>query len=41
MPFTTYAEVAEYGGFIDVTQTNYMPPWTPDHEYSLCEANAF
>ena len=38
MPFTTYAEVSAYGEFIEyVTQTNYMPPWTPDHNYStLC-----
>ena len=42
MPFTTYAEVAEYGGFIEyVTQTNYMPPWTPDHEYRSLRGERF
>ena len=35
MPFTTYAEVAPYGEFIEyVTSIGYMPPWTPDPEYS-------
>ncbi|MGB1573944.1 MAG: hypothetical protein ACPG85_06655, partial [Flavobacteriales bacterium] len=35
MPFTTYAEVAAYGEFIEyVTSIGYMPPWTPDPEYS-------
>ena len=36
MPFTTYEEVSAFGSFIEyVTQTNYMPPWTPDHNYSF------
>ena len=35
MPFTTYAEVAAYGEFIEyVTSIGYMPPWSPDAEYS-------
>ena len=35
MPFTTYAEVAAYGEFIEyVTSIGYMPPWTPDADYS-------
>lgn len=35
MPFTTYDEVAAYGPFIEyVTSIGYMPPWTPDAEYS-------
>ena len=35
MPFTTYDEVAAYGAFIEyVTSIGYMPPWTPDAEYS-------
>lgn len=42
MPFTTYAEVATYGNFIEyVTQTNYMPPWTPDHNYSTLRGERF
>lgn len=35
MPFTTYDEVAAYGEFIEyVTSIGYMPPWTPDADYS-------
>lgn len=35
MPFTTYEEVAAYGAFIEyVTSIGYMPPWSPDAEYS-------
>ncbi len=35
MPFTTYAEVAAYGEFIEyVTSIGYMPPWSPDADYS-------
>ena len=35
MPFTTYDEVAAYGSFIEyVTSIGYMPPWTPDADYS-------
>tara|TARA_B110000503_G_scaffold140804_1_gene232640 strand:- start:2248 stop:3684 length:1437 start_codon:yes stop_codon:yes gene_type:complete len=35
MPFTTYKEVSNYGAFIThVTSTGYMPPWTPDPEYT-------
>ena len=35
MPFTTFAEVAAYGEFIEyVTSIGYMPPWSPDAEYS-------
>ena len=35
MSLTTYSEVAENGYFIEyVTQSGYMPPWTPDHEYT-------
>jgi hypothetical protein len=35
MPFTTYDEVAAYGNFIEyVTSIGYMPPWTPDADYS-------
>ena len=42
MPFTTYAEVAAHGNFIEyVTQTNYMPPWTPDHNYSTLRGERF
>lgn len=42
MPFTTYAEVSAYGEFIEyVTQTNYMPPWTPDHNYSTLRGERF
>ena len=42
MPFTTYAEVAAYGNFIEyVTQTGYMPPWTPDHNYSSLRGERF
>ena len=42
MPFTTYAEVAAYGNFIEyVIQTGYMPPWTPDHNYSSLRGERF
>ena len=42
MPFTTYAEVAAHGNFIEyVIQTNYMPPWTPDHNYSTLRGERF
>jgi len=42
MPFTTYEEVAAYGNFIEyVTQTGYMPPWTPDHNYSSLRGERF
>ena len=42
MPFTTYEEVAAFGTFIEyVTQTNYMPPWTPDHSYSSLRGERF
>jgi len=35
MPFTSFEEVSAYGEFIEfVTSTGYMPPWTPDAEYS-------
>ena len=35
MPFTTYEEVMNQGAFIKyVTSTGYMPPWSPDPEYS-------
>ena len=35
MPFTTYSEVAAYGEFIEyVTSIGYMPPWSPDADYS-------
>ena len=42
MPFTSYAEVSAYGEFIEyVTQTNYMPPWTPDHNYSTLRGERY
>ena len=42
MPFTTYQEVAAHGNFIEyVTQTGYMPPWTPDHHYSTLRGERF
>jgi len=35
MPFTSFSEVAAYGEFIVyVTSTGYMPPWSPDADYS-------
>ncbi|MDG2363903.1 MAG: cytochrome c, partial [Flavobacteriales bacterium] len=35
MSLTTYDEVAANGYYIEyVTQTGYMPPWTPDHNYT-------
>ena len=42
MPFTTYQEVAAHGNFIEyVTQTGYMPPWTPNHHYSTLRGERF
>ena len=42
MPFTVYEEVAAFGTFVEyVTQTNYMPPWTPDHNYSSLRGERF
>lgn len=42
MPFTTYDEVSAYSGFISfVTSTGYMPPWTPDHEYSTLRGERY
>ena len=42
MPFSTYAEVAAYGNFIEyVTQTGYMPPWTPTTTTVPCVASGF
>jgi hypothetical protein len=35
MNFTTYEEVFSQGSFIEyVTQSKYMPPWSPDHNYT-------
>ena len=35
MPFTTFEEVSAYGPFIEyVTSIGYMPPWSPDEDYS-------
>lgn len=35
MQFITYEEVSQQGSFIEyVTQSGYMPPWAPDHNYS-------
>ncbi|MBJ05134.1 MAG: hypothetical protein CMP65_04465 [Flavobacteriales bacterium] len=35
IPFTSYLEVASMGEMIKVvTQSNYMPPWPPDPEYT-------
>ena len=35
MPLTNYSEIAAYAAAIQyVTQMGYMPPWTPDHNYS-------
>ena len=35
MPFTSFEEVSAYGPFIEyVTSIGYMPPWTPDADYS-------
>ena len=42
MPFTTYEEVSEYSSFISyVTATKYMPPWTPDPDYSTLRGERF
>tara|TARA_B100000963_G_scaffold48059_1_gene36338 strand:+ start:294 stop:1877 length:1584 start_codon:yes stop_codon:yes gene_type:complete len=42
MPFTTYEEVSEYSSFISyVTSTKYMPPWTPDPEYSALRGERY
>ncbi|MEY3010235.1 MAG: hypothetical protein RLZZ314_877, partial [Bacteroidota bacterium] len=42
MPFTTYDEVSAYGNFIVyVTESGYMPPWTPDHNYSSLRGERF
>ena len=42
MPFTTYEEVSEYSSFISyVTAIGYMPPWTPDTEYSTLRGERF
>ena len=42
MPFTTYQEVSEYSSFISyVTATKYMPPWTPDPDYSTLRGERF
>jgi hypothetical protein len=35
MSLITYDQVAENGYYIEyVTQSGYMPPWTPDHNYT-------
>jgi hypothetical protein len=42
MPLTTYDEVATNGYFIEyVTQSGYMPPWTPDHNYVSLNGERF
>lgn len=42
MPFTTYDEVANQAGLIHyVIETGYMPPWTPDHNYSSLRGERF
>ncbi|MGY8917517.1 MAG: c-type cytochrome, partial [Flavobacteriales bacterium] len=42
MPLTTYDEVATNGFFIEyVTQSGYMPPWTPDHNYVSLNGERF
>lgn len=42
MPFTTYEEVSEFSAFISyVTATKYMPPWTPDPDYSTLRGERF
>ncbi len=42
MPFTTFDEVSAYGNFIVyVTASGYMPPWTPDHNYSSLRGERF
>jgi hypothetical protein len=40
--FTTYEEISEHGAFISyVTSTGYMPPWTPDPEFSTLRGERF
>jgi len=35
MPLTNYSEIAAYADMIKyVTETQYMPPWKPDYNYS-------
>ena len=42
MPFTNYDEVSGYGEFISyVTESGYMPPWTPDPSYSTLRGERF
>ena len=42
MPFTSYEEVSNFGSFIAyVTSTGYMPPWTPDPNYSTLRGERF
>ena len=42
MPLTTYDEVAANGYYIEyVTQSGYMPPWTPDHNYTTLIGERF
>ncbi|MEZ7837186.1 MAG: hypothetical protein QMB09_04740 [Flavobacteriales bacterium] len=42
MPLTTYDEVAANGFYIEyVTQSGYMPPWTPDHNYTTLNGERF
>ena len=42
MPLTTYEEVASNGYYIEyVTQSGYMPPWTPDHNYTTLNGERF
>ena len=42
MPLTTYEEVAANGYYIEyVTQSGYMPPWTPDHNYTTLNGERF
>jgi hypothetical protein len=42
MPLTTYDEVAANGYYIEyVTQSGYMPPWTPDHNYTTLNGERF
>ena len=42
MSLTTYDEVAANGYYIEyVTQSGYMPPWTPDHNYTTLHGERF
>ena len=42
MPLTTYEEVVSMATAIEiVTQSNYMPPWTPDHSYRSLRGERF